>query len=134
MSPAPLVQFGASPMTDPAVLSALADAIKNAGATEEIVAALMNVGGTFERAPRSKGGRPRKYADRALRDRAYRERKKARDETSAADQARDETYDEIDRADHGAARGGDETRGETPRCRAIKSLPARHRAPSRPPP
>ena len=65
-------------MTDPAVLSALADAIKNAGATEEIVAALMNVGGTFERAPRSKGGRPRKYADRALRDRAYREEEGAR--------------------------------------------------------
>jgi hypothetical protein len=101
-------------MTDPALLSALADAIRNAGATEEIIAALLQAGGAFEQAPRPKGGRPRKYADRAWRDRAYRERKKARDETSADDRAHDETYDEIDRADHRAAHGGDETRYDPP--------------------
>jgi hypothetical protein len=41
----------------------------------------MAAGGTFEHVPRSKGGRPRKYADRASKDRAYRERKNARVET-----------------------------------------------------
>jgi hypothetical protein len=34
-------------MTDPALLSALADAIRNAGATEEIVTALLEAGGSF---------------------------------------------------------------------------------------
>jgi hypothetical protein len=49
-------------------------------------------------------GRPRKHADRASKDRAYRERKKARDETR----------DEIGRADCRAGRLGHETRDETP--------------------
>jgi hypothetical protein len=67
---------------DPALLSALAaDAIRNAGATEEIIAALLSAGGTFDHVPCSKGGRPRRHSDRASKDRAYRERKKARVET-----------------------------------------------------
>jgi hypothetical protein len=80
------------PMTNPALLSALADAIRNAGATEEIIAALLAAGGANSNAPRSKGGRPRKHVDRAAKDRAYRERKKARVETC----------DEIDLADRRA--------------------------------
>jgi len=68
------------PMTRPTLLSALVEALRSAGATEEIIAAAVKAGGAFGDAPPRRGGRPRKYADRSLRDRAYRERKKARDE------------------------------------------------------
>jgi hypothetical protein len=50
----------------PRLVNAIAEALRSAGATEEIITALMNAGGTFEHVPRSKGGRPRKhFADRA---------------------------------------------------------------------
>jgi hypothetical protein len=74
---------------DPALLSALADAIRNAGATEGIVAALLHAGGTFEHVPRSKGGRPRKYRSRAECDLAYRARRKLREKT--CEESRDKT-------------------------------------------
>jgi hypothetical protein len=101
---------------DPALLSALADAIRNAGATEGIVAALLHAGGTFEHVPRSKGGRPRKYADRAECDRAYRKRRKAREETR----------EETDRAERRAARLGEETREETAPAQVRREETPRH--------
>jgi hypothetical protein len=70
-------------MTDPALL----------GATEEIVAALVEAGGTCE-APPPKRGRPRIHADNATKHRAFRARKKAceatHDEIPAAPATRDE--------------------------------------------
>jgi hypothetical protein len=86
------------------LVNAIVEALRNAGATEEIVTALLDAGGAFDGAPRSKGGRPRKHVDRPSKDRAYPERKKARDETR----------DEIGRAECRAGRLGDETRDETP--------------------
>jgi hypothetical protein len=74
------------------MLSAIVEALRSASATEEIIAAAVN-------APTETQG-----AARASKDRAYRERKKARDETR----------DEIGRADCRAGRLGDETRDETP--------------------
>ena len=79
-------------MTCPNMLSAIVEALRSASATEEIIAAAVN-------APTETQG-----AARASKDRAYRERKKARDETR----------DEIGRADCRAGRLGDETRDETP--------------------
>jgi hypothetical protein len=62
------------------LLTAVVEALRSTGATEAIIAAAVKAGGAFENAPPRQRGRPRQYADRALRDRAYRERKKARDE------------------------------------------------------
>jgi hypothetical protein len=78
----------------PRLALAIVEALRSAGATEEIIAAVVGAAGAFQDAPSSRGGRPRNYADRALRDRAYRERKKARDETPVPDAPRDETRDE----------------------------------------
>jgi hypothetical protein len=86
-------------------------------------------GGTFEHVPRSKGGRPRKYADPASKDRAYRERKKARVETYDETQphawtpkrralleafSRDETRVETPMRDGFPGEFRVETRAETP--------------------
>ena len=79
-------------MTSPTLLTAIVEALRSAGATEEIIAAAVEAGGAFENAPRRQGGRPRKYADRAGCDRAYRERRKAREET-----LHDEMREEIER-------------------------------------
>jgi hypothetical protein len=57
-------------MTCATSLTAIVEALRSAGAKEEIIAAAVKAGGAFENAPRSKGGRPRKYADRAGCDRA----------------------------------------------------------------
>jgi hypothetical protein len=64
-------------MTFPTLQPEVIEALRNAGATEEMVAAAVKASGE-SRTPHR--GRPRRYAIRALRDRAYRERKKARDE------------------------------------------------------
>jgi hypothetical protein len=64
----------------PQLALAIVEALRSAGATEEIIAAAVNEFGAFEDAPKRQGGRPRKHADRASKDRAYREREKARDE------------------------------------------------------
>jgi hypothetical protein len=62
------------------LLTAVVEALRSAGAAEEIIAAAVKAGGEFCDSPPRQRGRRRLYADRALRDRAYRERKKARDE------------------------------------------------------
>jgi hypothetical protein len=67
-------------MTCPTLLTAVVEALRSAGAAEEIIAAAVKAGGAFCDSPPRQRGRRRLYADRALRDRAYRERKKARDE------------------------------------------------------
>jgi len=67
-------------MTPLTVLDKVVEALQAAGATEEMIAAAVGAAGEFGDSPPRPNGRPRKYADRALRDRAYRERKKARDE------------------------------------------------------
>jgi hypothetical protein len=82
-------------MTCPKAFSAIAEALRSAGATEEIIAAAVNEFGAFEDAPKRQGGRPRKHADRASKDRAYRERKKARDEMRDEIPPRDEIRDKI---------------------------------------
>jgi hypothetical protein len=56
----------------------LISALLSAGATEEIISVEQQILATCHT---SHIGRPRKYKNRAERDRAYRERKKARDET-----------------------------------------------------
>ena len=63
------------------ILPAVLDALRSAGATEEMIAAAVKASGESQTPHR---GRPRRYATRALRDRAYRERKKARDEIPVA--------------------------------------------------
>ena len=78
------------------------EALQAAGATEEMVAAAVGVFGEFGEFPRRPNGRPRKHADRAAKDRAYRARKRAHDETQNEThpprdvwpEGRDETHDE----------------------------------------
>jgi hypothetical protein len=83
--------------TDPALLSALADAIRNAGATEDVIVALIEAGGTFEDVP-PKRGRPRQHANSAARKRAWRQRKRdEKDETAPAAEMRDEMQQDAER-------------------------------------
>jgi hypothetical protein len=77
------------------VLDKVVEALQAAGATEEMIAAAVGAAGEFGDSPPRPNGRPRKYADRALRDRAYRERKKARDEMRDETPPRDVIRDEI---------------------------------------
>jgi hypothetical protein len=62
------------PKTLPTTLPAILEALRNAGATEEIIAAAVKAGGEFENAPPRQNGRRRKYADGPARQRAYRRR------------------------------------------------------------
>jgi hypothetical protein len=55
---APLGQVGESQMTCPKVVSAIVEALRSAGATEETIAAAVNEFGAFEDAPKRQGGRP----------------------------------------------------------------------------
>jgi len=48
------------------------EALRSAGATEEIIAAALKAGGAFENAPPRKRGRSRKYYDDAARKRGGR--------------------------------------------------------------
>ena len=62
----PLGQRGALPMTCPTLLTAVVEALRSAGAAEEIIAAAVKAGGEFGDSPPNPGGRPRKhFADRA---------------------------------------------------------------------
>jgi hypothetical protein len=67
------------------------EALQAAGATEEMIAAAVKAGGDYGESPRSKGGRPRLYADRAARDRFYRAQRKQRVETRVETPPRVET-------------------------------------------
>jgi hypothetical protein len=73
---------------------AVVEALKGAGATEEMIAAAAGACGAFEDVPRARAGRRRKYADRAECDRAYRERKRAREEMREEITLREETREE----------------------------------------
>jgi hypothetical protein len=68
-------------MTSPTLQPEVIEALRSAGATEEIIAAAVKTAGELGNSPRRRGGRPRKYADRAARNRAYRAQKKPRVET-----------------------------------------------------
>jgi hypothetical protein len=57
-----------SPGLQPEVIEAL----RSAGATEEMIAAAAGAYGTLGVFPSSRGGRPRKYADRAAAEEAAR--------------------------------------------------------------
>jgi hypothetical protein len=78
---APLELRGESPMTRPALLSAIVEALRSAGATEETVAAVVKAGVELQNSPPRQRGRPRQYADDAARQRAWRRRNDIRDET-----------------------------------------------------
>jgi hypothetical protein len=78
-------------MTCPTLLPLIVETLRIAGDTDEIIADAVKAGEEFQNAPRRRRGRRRLYSDRALRDRAYHERKKARDEIRKF--ARDEIRD-----------------------------------------
>jgi hypothetical protein len=61
-------------MTLPTLLTAIIEALRSAGATEEIIAAAVKAAGEFP-IPHP-GGRPRKHANEAERAREYRRRKR----------------------------------------------------------
>ena len=67
-------------MTIPTPLPAIVEALRSAGATEEIIAAAVNAFEAFQDAP--KGGRPRKHANGAERVREHRKRKKCNETSS----------------------------------------------------
>jgi hypothetical protein len=91
-------------MTVPALPQLVIEALRSAGATEEIVAAAVKALGDLGKSPKPQGGGPRLYADRAARDRAYRAQKKPRVETGVETPPRVETCVET----------RDEVRVETP--------------------
>jgi hypothetical protein len=70
-----------SASADRSLQPAVIEALRSAGATEEMIAAAVKAAGEFPIPHPIRGGRPRKYADRAARDRAYRAQKKPRVET-----------------------------------------------------
>ena len=77
-------------MTFPTLPQLVIDALRSAGATEAIIAAAIKASGECAIPHPSRGGRPRKYADRAARDRAYRAQKKPRVERRVETPPRDE--------------------------------------------
>jgi hypothetical protein len=60
------------PMTLPTMLPAILEALRNAGATEEMIAAAVKADGEARTPHPRRGGRPRKHADDAARKRAWR--------------------------------------------------------------
>jgi hypothetical protein len=68
-------------VTLPTLPQLVVDALRNAGATEEMIAAAVKASGEFPTPHPSRGGRPRKYRTRAACDLAYRERRKQREKT-----------------------------------------------------
>jgi hypothetical protein len=78
-------------MTFPSLQPEVIEALRSAGATEEMIAAAVKASGEFATPHPSRGGRPRKHADDASRYRAYRGRRKKRHETGSV--ARHETHE-----------------------------------------
>jgi hypothetical protein len=68
-------------MTLPTTLPAIVEALRNAGATEEMIAAAVKAGGELQNSPPRQRGRRRQYADDAARQRAWRRRNEIRDES-----------------------------------------------------
>jgi hypothetical protein len=62
------------------LLTAIVEALRKAGATEEMIAAAVKAGGELQNSPRRQRGRRRQYADDAARQRAWRRRNEIRDE------------------------------------------------------
>ena len=54
-------------MTLPTLQPEVIEALRSAGATEEIIAAAVKASGELGNSPPSRGGRPRKHADKAAR-------------------------------------------------------------------
>jgi hypothetical protein len=52
-------------MTLPTLLSAIVEALRNAGATEEMIASTIKASVEFQNSPRRQRGRPRQYANGA---------------------------------------------------------------------
>jgi hypothetical protein len=75
-------------MTLPTLLSAIVEALRSAGATEEMIAAAVKASGELQ-TPHP-GGRPRKHASEGERAREYRKRKRRHVTSSVtADDGRD---------------------------------------------
>jgi hypothetical protein len=68
-------------MTLPTLQPEVIEALRSAGATEEMIAAAVKASGEFPTPHPSRGGRPRKYRTRAACDLAYRARRKLREKT-----------------------------------------------------
>jgi hypothetical protein len=77
----------------PTLLTAIVEALRSAGATEEMIAAAVKAGGEFPTPQPSRGGRPRKYRTRAECDRAYYERRKRREKTNEEPPHHEETHE-----------------------------------------
>jgi hypothetical protein len=74
---------------------AVVEALRSAGATDEMFGAAVGAFGALENVPRRQGGRPRKYADGPARQRAYRRRYEIRYEIPVPDALRYEIRYEI---------------------------------------
>jgi hypothetical protein len=72
-------------MTVPALPQLVVDALRSAGATEEMLAAAVGAFGAFGDSPRRQRGRRRQYADDAARQRACRARHEIRHEIPVTD-------------------------------------------------
>jgi hypothetical protein len=72
------------------LLSAIVEALRSAGATEEIIAAAVKAGGELGNSPRRQRGRRREHADDAERQLAWRRRNEIRDEIQARNEIRNE--------------------------------------------
>jgi hypothetical protein len=70
-------------MTPQTLLDKVVEAIRSAGATEEIIAAAVGAAGTFGDVPPRQRGRPRQYANEAARQRAWQRRNEIHNEIPA---------------------------------------------------
>jgi hypothetical protein len=104
-------------MTVPKPLTAIVEALRSAGATEEIIALAVKAFGDFEKSPTPRGGRPRKHADDTARKRAW---KKGRRNGGQVSSPSDETGDETP----ALSPDGDEIRDEIPMARRMALGPA----------
>jgi hypothetical protein len=77
-------------MTLPTTLPAIVEALRNAGATEEMIAAAVKAGGELQNPPPRQRGRRRQYADAAARQRAWRRRNEIRYENQPSASPRNE--------------------------------------------
>jgi hypothetical protein len=79
----------------PTLLDKVVEAIRSAGATEEIIAAAVGAAGTFGDVPPRQRGRRRQYANEAARRRAWQRRNEIHNEIPAPDAPRNEIHNEI---------------------------------------
>jgi hypothetical protein len=82
-------------MTLPTLLPEVIEALRSAGATEEMLAAAVKAGGELQNSPPRQRGRRRQYADDAARQRAWRRRNEIRYENQPSAGPRNEIRNEI---------------------------------------